>query len=350
MNWDFMRNTASARLLVEFGEEQGVSAERLLEGTHLLPSQLVDPHAELSAMHELRIVCNLQQALKPRASLGFQLGLRYNFSTYGLWGYGLISSSTLGDALALALRFFPLTYAFTNITYHEEDALGVLSFAEPDLEGGVRQFIVERDIAAAVVLMKELAGTDFLLSRVTLRTARRQVAHIAKIERQLFGVTPEFGASINSLAFDRAILQRGLPQANPITVSMCEQMCNQLIEQKTARLGAVQIIKDYLNANLDNTIPSLERMARMTNMSSRTLKRRFQEEGTSFRQLLAESRSALAVKLLKDRRLTLTDIAERLGFSELSSFSQTFKRWHGVAPRVFRSRMIAAEKTSVHFD
>lgn len=41
----------------------------------------------------------------------------------------------------------------------------------------------------------------------------------------------------------------------------------------------------------------------------------------------------LARELLKDGKLSLAAIAERLGYADLSSFSQAHKRWHGVSPR-----------------
>jgi AraC-like DNA-binding protein len=72
-------------------------------------------------------------------------------------------------------------------------------------------------------------------------------------------------------------------------------------------------------------------------ISDRTLKRRLQEDGTTFRALTAEVRGGQAKELLADDSLLLTDIAERMGFSDLSSFSQAFKRWYGVAPSALRS-------------
>jgi AraC-like DNA-binding protein len=77
-------------------------------------------------------------------------------------------------------------------------------------------------------------------------------------------------------------------------------------------------------------------MARLMNTSERTLKRRLHDEGTTFRALLAESRGAMAEALLREGELALGEIAERLGFADLSTFSQAFKRWYGVAPSTFR--------------
>jgi AraC-like DNA-binding protein len=71
-------------------------------------------------------------------------------------------------------------------------------------------------------------------------------------------------------------------------------------------------------------------------MSSRTLRRRLDEEGTSFRSLLEEVRQALAEELLATGGLSLEEIAERLGYGEVSNFIHAFKRWKGVPPRQYR--------------
>jgi AraC-like DNA-binding protein len=67
------------------------------------------------------------------------------------------------------------------------------------------------------------------------------------------------------------------------------------------------------------------------------------EDGTSFRKLSTEVRRQKAIELLQDDRLTIADIADRLGFSDASSFSQAFKRWHGVAPVLYRRQVIERE-------
>ncbi|OJA46457.1 hypothetical protein BGV66_17485 [Burkholderia ubonensis] len=108
------------------------------------------------------------------------------------------------------------------------------------------------------------------------------------------------------------------------------------LAERRAHVGAAAMIRDYLGTTPGTPPFSLEDMARLMNTSARKLKRRLQDEGTTFRALLAESRGAMAEALLGDARLTLTEVAERLGFSYLSSFSQAFKRWYEVAPGVFR--------------
>ncbi|WP_237881112.1 AraC family transcriptional regulator [Pseudomonas sp. PGPR40] len=328
---DFTRGPASALLQLEFGREKGLSVTKVLAGSGLTQAQLSDPNVELTADQELRLISNLLTHLGNPSGLGFEVGTRYHFSTYGLFGYGLISSATTGDALALALRFLPLTYAFTVISYEEQGNDGVLTFTAPGLASDLRDFLLGRDMAAAAVLLKELAGEHFALSRFTLKAT----APTRPANDYLIGIPPTYSANRNSLSFNRSFLSHPLPQANTVTVNMCEQMCTKLMQSRIARSGMTALVQHYL-ATAESMPPDLTEIARLTHISTRTLKRRLNDEGTTFRALLAEARSYSAIEMLKDSRLSLTRIAERLGFSDLSSFSQAFKRWHGVAPTNFR--------------
>lgn len=334
--WDFTRDIGSVRILVEFAREQGFSAPELLRGTGLSSSQLSDPNVQVSASSELRVISNFLQLGSLPETLGFQVGLRYTFSTYGLWGFGLISSATLADAMTLALRFLPLTYAFTLITYHQEGDLGVLSFGEPDLKDELKRFLVARDMAAAYRLMRELAGNDLVLERVTFQ--KKSIGGKNAIDPSSFGGTPpRFGAGHNSIAFKVDILGRHLPQANSVTASMCAQQCADLLELRRVKVGTASIVRRYLSI-VGGVSTNQAAMAKLMNTSERTLKRRLSEEGTSFRSLAMQARYEMAKEFLETNTIPVSDIAERLGFSDSSSFSQAFKRWHGCAPQSYRKQ------------
>lgn len=338
--WDFKRSSASAKLLVKFGRERGLTDESLLRGSGLTLQQLDDPNTELTAAQELRVIGNLLRQSERPSRFGLEVGLRYRFSTYGLWGFGFISSATVADALSLALRFLPLTYAFTLISFHEESDVGVLTFGEPDLDSELRRFLVERDMAAAAALLHELIGSDLSILRLSFRASEPKRPTKGTTElRSIFGAQARYDAASNSLAFDRALLERTLPQANPITAAMCNQLCSELMERRRERSSTASIVRQYLSVP-GGTAPDLAAMSRLSNISERTLKRRLKKEGTSFRTLLGDSRRAIADELLRDPRLSLGAIAERLGFADLSSFSQAFKRWHGIAPNHFRKTLI----------
>jgi AraC-like DNA-binding protein len=74
-------------------------------------------------------------------------------------------------------------------------------------------------------------------------------------------------------------------------------------------------------------------MARALNLSLRSLQRKLNERGMTFRKVLEDTRRQLAQQYLKDSTLSVSEIAYLLGFAEVSSFSRAFKRWTGHAPR-----------------
>jgi len=53
--------------------------------------------------------------------------------------------------------------------------------------------------------------------------------------------------------------------------------------------------------------------------------------------LLGKARFELAETLLKQSDISMTEIAERLGYRELSAFSRAFKMAYGVAPSAWRA-------------
>ena len=333
---DFNRSAASVRILVEFGKERGLKPAQLLAGSGLKERDLINPNVELNASQELRAVENLIRACT-QSGLGLEVGMRYNFSSYGFWGLGLVSSATAADALTLALRFVPLTFAYCHISSSLDDELCTVSFDEPELDPAVQRFLVERDVAAASRLIKETFGSPFALSKFLLKSTSRVDGAICKAIEKEVGVRPQFGAITNSLSFEKRLLALELPQANPITVAMCERACEELIERRRVRSDIAERIRQYLAMTPLNTAPDLAQVAEWIGISDRTLKRRLLDGGTTFRALTAEVRGGQAKDLLADEALSLTDIAERMGFSDLSSFSQAFKRWFGVAPSALRS-------------
>jgi AraC-like DNA-binding protein len=73
-------------------------------------------------------------------------------------------------------------------------------------------------------------------------------------------------------------------------------------------------------------------------LNERTLQRKLKDEGTSFRDLQEQVRSSLAVNYMREPQFRLTDIAEMLGYSDLSVFSRSFKRWFGISPQKWRAK------------
>ncbi|WP_176819179.1 AraC family transcriptional regulator [Ferrimonas sediminum] len=95
-------------------------------------------------------------------------------------------------------------------------------------------------------------------------------------------------------------------------------------------------VRDYIDRQQELETLSQELVANHFNISVATLGRRLKREGHQFLELKDKVRRGRAVKLLLSSELPISDIAERLGYSEPSVFYRNFKKWVGKTPSEFR--------------
>ena len=79
------------------------------------------------------------------------------------------------------------------------------------------------------------------------------------------------------------------------------------------------------------------RLPGFVNAHSHAFQRRLLEEGTSFHQLLDSTRRELAERYLRQRQMSLTEMAYLLGFSDQGNLTRACKRWFALTPGQYRS-------------
>lgn len=331
-HWSPRRSAISVQLMAQFGLDQGLSIDTCLAGSGLSWQLLADPGAEIAAEQELQLIRNLVQGLGDRPGIGLLAGRRYQLNTYGIWGFALLSSPTYRDAALLGLRYLDLTYAFHGMRIEEHGEEVHLLLDDQDIPRDLLPFILERDLAGMLTVQRELLNREVVIQRMDLRQAAP--ADTQPYLRE-FGLLPHFAQAENRLVFESYLLDLPLPGANPYTASLCEAQCQQLLDKRRRRDGLAGRIRSQLLSR-PGRLADMEEVASSLHMSSRTLRRRLEEENTSFRLLLEEVRQALAEELLATGGLTLEQVAERLGYGEVSNFIHAFKRWKGVTPRQYQ--------------
>lgn len=328
------RTLTSVKLQVAYGVEQGLDVGDLLTGSGIRAEAMLQQGDDtIEAGQELQVIENLCALLGDPVRHGLAVGQRYQLSSYGVWGFALLTSPTFGDAIRLGVRYLRLTFAFLQVSLQlgEEDAVLVLE--DSHLPESVRPYLLARDASAIMMIQQELFLEREPLSLLRLRLPPMD----AGVFLPLFGRCPEFVETGNEAGFDLAALEKPLPQANPVTARLCEEQCSQLLASRFVRDGAAARVRRRL---LQRTgyFPTVETLAAEMAMTSRTLRRHLKQEGTSYRELLDEVRQMLAEQWLQMGVLTLEEISERLGFSELSNFHHAFRRWTGQTPARFRRR------------
>ncbi|WP_431311188.1 helix-turn-helix domain-containing protein [Methylobacterium nigriterrae] len=95
-------------------------------------------------------------------------------------------------------------------------------------------------------------------------------------------------------------------------------------------------LRQYLQTGVTQQRCQAEHVAHLRRIDRRTLRRRLQAEGTTFRQLVNEARFRVAKHLLADTGMSVAQISAALGFSEPAAFTHAFRRWSGMTPSAWR--------------
>ena len=136
--------------------------------------------------------------------------------------------------------------------------------------------------------------------------------------------------------FDSDVLGRPCPNANPITAKICQQVCEAVL---TEGPGESELARRIRTTCLNSKrFPTAGEIASELGLSLRTLHRKLAEDGLSYQSVLDGMRRSLATELLENTHMVIDQVAERVGFSDATSFRKAFKKWTGRSPSDFRSR------------
>lgn len=335
--WDFGRNVTSMRLMAELAADHGMPLRDSLAGTGLRQGQLSDPDLVVSARQELRLIRNLVGRFGTVPALGIEAGGRYHFTAFGALGFAIVSSRSARSALDVALQYFHLTFAFTRFHVSDTGAETHVLIDDAEVPQELARFVVERDVTALITVARDLFSLEPMIRKLAFRGPRP--ARIAAYEKP-FGVKPTFGESENRVVLDRRTMERPLVQANELAQRAAIEQCRRLLEARKTRNGLASSVRDRL-ITASAQMPTMDAIAAELSMTPRTLRRRLLDETTTFAELRDEVRLTLADEFLTGPRLSIEQIAERLGYAETTSFINAFKRWHGSTPHAFRRAALA---------
>jgi AraC-like DNA-binding protein len=318
-------------LLTELLGEQGTSAEKTLAGSHISPSNLTDENSRISMRQILTVFKNVVEQSK-NPGIGFSAGQRIHISSYGIFGYAMLSSATLLECVELSIKYHQLTAPMFQLTFCVEENQGICDFNNIWNIDELLEFSSEFQLSLILSLLKDVAGPTFSFSEV--RIAYPQPAH-GTLYDQVFGCPIIFESETTEIRFSADFLRKPTLFANPITAKMCEQQCENLLTEMEVQGGVARDVYNVL-VQTPGQFPDIDSIAKQLHITSRTLRRKLVAEGTSYREILADVRKMLAIDYLKKTQLNTEEISERLGFSDAANFRQAFKKWTGKTPSRYR--------------
>lgn len=270
--------------------------------------------------------------------LGHLAGRACRIAEHGVLGFALLACPTLGEALKLWARFAPTLAGGFEI--RQAVVAGGIEFTIRDLYPLLpgRVFALDRFVAFTLGLCEQLAGLppQAMALYLPARALTRAVA--ATRHHPMPALAGDPGQV--RLIVSAASLAAPVIGAHAAVLGVLVQQC-ELEQARVRRPGDwAGRVEHLLERRLDLPFP-IEAAARALCVSTRTLKRRLQEEGWSYRTLVDEVRKREALRAMGNPSLRLEDIASLVGYTDQANFARAFRRWTGQAPGTYRAEQAA---------
>ncbi|MGH8455265.1 MAG: AraC family transcriptional regulator [Nevskiales bacterium] len=317
--------------------ERGLGRDQLLAGTGISPAALENPEARLSVAQYGRLIEKALQ-LTGDPGLGYELGLRSQLTKHGFLGYGLMSCATLREAIGLLIRYLRARTPFFDMRLSTDTRHAIIEVQEALAFGRLRRFgfdafLVELGTLFGSLLGEPIPGLELWFDYPQPPNVRRYRQRLPKLR---------FSRAANQLRFPQAILDRKLVTANPVTARLMIQECERelsLLGQTGDFLGQVRALL-MVQSRGPGGYPDPAAVSARLNMSGRSLKRKLRQHGTSYLELLAQTRLRDSRRLLENLALPVAEVATRVGYSDPANFTRAFRQWTGLTPSSYRLRSL----------
>ena len=313
----------------------GFTAEQVLSGPQIDPSGLGHGNHRFTYRQRIRVLSNMLQLM---ADHGFWLDTRRTvaISDYGLLGYAMMSSATLEQAIQIAVRYHRMAGAMFELTFLVQGDEAVLRVEHLLPTGDVAQLVVEELFQSMAPLISLLIGTDHRPSSIRLNYASQ--VPLARY-RAAFDCAVEFNQPFCEYRFDAAFLALPLAEADADTARICEESCRSLLDQMVIQEDIVSRISHQI-LRTPGEFPGLEVVAQRLSIGARTLRRRLKALGTSYQKILDDVKKELAIEYLQTTNLSVQEIADLLGYTEVTNFRRAFMKWVELSPYQYRKNLM----------
>lgn len=273
---------------------------------------------------------------------GWEVGAEFDLRNIGTVGQFILEAPTLGAALKLLSQSMAMVQSDSELELSVSNHEAILSYRILDLRIWPRNQDVELTISLLLTMIKQAAGANWRPTRITFEHDTSPVWKNAQIGPRC---QVEYLAAENSIVFPARLLDLPLNAAdNGHFVALSRALAEESRKREREAPVTIQvrreIIKSFGSGKMDQT-----KIAADLGYSRRTLRRRLEDENHSFSGILADCRVRRAEHLLGLPNISLSLIAEHLGYADVSPFERAFRASKGITPAQFRKTSPSATLT-----
>ena len=329
--------------VVDSAESLGVPRAELLALAGIDAATLADPDARIPIAADIAIWVELS-----KRPIGLALGEKLGATSMGAVGYAMQHGRTVRDALEWHQRFravlHPELVADTEL--RETPAGNRLVFSKPMAApfANLRQPVYAY-ASGMRALLRGLTGEMIDARSVTYPCAK---SDDAETHERWFRCPVAWGGAQFEMTFDASVLDRPLPRNDARLFAYLAQQAQRLLAALPDSDSVSTQVKREVAKELATGEPQQQVVARRMAMTPRTMQRRLATEGATFAAIVEAVRRERAELLMRDSKLTASEVGFLLGFSEPAAFFRAFRRWTGETPQGWRAGRRDLRTTLTH--
>lgn len=273
---------------------------------------------------------------------GFDIIKNSYFSDLGITAYVLMNCKTIAELMQKIVTYQQLTGNVTRLSVELQEDLAAYRW-EPNKKfpQKLEQIVLEFLVAVAIKQNPKFTGVKLPVERIEFNWPKpvdlsRYTA--IKDEKILFD------QPWTAIYFDRSYLDLPIETSNKELLPLFEAHAREYHEQLVGPQSMTGKVKEILSLNIHQA-NQIEQIAKSLTMSPRKLQYALGREGTTLMKLRNEIRFKYAIEMMQEKGMSVAEVSEQLGYSDISSFSRAFKRWSGNPPRFYTRNHIGRPKS-----
>ena len=314
-------------------ERLNIDGPRLLARAGVTVAEVRAPNARIPASVEFALWDALAEHTQDRM-IGLRVAEQIQVGALGAYEYLMRNSQTIRTAVEQATKFERVMDDLTRVRIVESEHEAAIRHYR---EGGWphSSYATECLFASVVRLTQKILPEERVLGLRFAHAANGDT----RVFQACFGCPVTFDAPYNEIVLRRSALDLPLRTADPALSRVLEAHMTHVLESLPTEAALVQRARRVLGDALQQQADiSLEQLARTLHMGERTLRRRLEDHGTSYKSLLDELRRELACHYVARTSESFEVTAARLGFADISAFYRAFRRWTSTTPAAYRAQ------------
>lgn len=300
----------------------GISKEQLEDPAEKVP---FDPLSD--AIFELMETLNMPDA-------GLSIGRQIHISSHGAMGVAVISSPTVGQAIHDAAKYYHTAITFCDLeVYYDKDHV-IVEIVETHGNPAFQTVVVEAMMLTMQNAVEFVSGQKMDDAKITFGFPPPEYADDYG---SFFSGEISFNADKHQYILPKSVLDKRCITADEHIHRLAEDQLQQKMQELRSNNLTMSHVLELMRRQPDN-MPSLEDLAIVFNVSSRTIIRYLQAENTTYRKLRDSVHKQLATDALRNTEQSIDAIALNLGYQDTTSFRRAFKRWCGCSPSEYRNK------------